>query len=81
MVQSVRVQDIKVCDYINLSGDQYADPLCDDPYLECEYAVVEEIQVEHSCCISILFEHGVWVRFPPDHILFRDDTDRGISDD
>jgi len=72
----VKVQDLKVGDFLDLAGDDYAD--CDssdsppekhaEPNLEFFYAVVEEVLKETPTCTLVVTSEGSF-GFPPDHLV------------
>ena len=63
--------NLKVGDMIDLEGDVYADPGCDHPWMESEYAIVTEVDHETSECVAIGFEGFDLVGFPVQHPLRR----------
>lgn len=62
----VRVRDLKQGDRVDLEGDPYADPQSDKPGLQCEYQVVDCIEVETPACTCVYFEDFTCA-FPSDH--------------
>jgi hypothetical protein len=67
--QKLRISELVVGDYVDLEGDEFADPKHDHPYFESEYEVVECIEKESKNCICVHFENSNPVGFPPDHLV------------
>lgn len=58
-------RELQVDDRCNLFGDRYADPFSENVVLECEYAVVENVQVRPAE-VLVDFDKGSYI-FPLDH--------------
>lgn len=65
----IAIKALKPGDMLDLAGDKFADPDHDNPYLECQYAVVAGIEFETPNCIRVDFEEGSSVGFPPEHFV------------
>lgn len=71
---------LRVGDLVDLAGDPFADPNSDDISLDCEYAVVCEINREADDCIAVGFEGFDVIGFPPDHIVWVGGHDSGYDE-
>jgi len=64
-----KVKDLRIGDYTDLEGDEYADP--DKDPGKCfayEWEPVTEVEFETPQCVAVSFEFDT-VGFPPEHIL------------
>lgn len=52
----VKVNDLKQGDRVDLEGDIYADPHNERAALQCEYQLVDTIEMETPACICVYFE-------------------------
>lgn len=68
MANLVMAKNIRVGDQLDLEGDEYADTDHDNPLLEFEYAIVEEVELETPQCVAIVTSQG-WFAFPAEHEL------------
>lgn len=59
----VKAKDLREGDYVELEGGPY---FADEPSIEFEYGVVEEIIPETPTCIAICFENAGVAGYHPD---------------
>ena len=64
----MKAEDLKPGMYVDLEGDEYADPSNDNPHLKYEYALVLDTEQETPTCVRVDFAHDS-VGFPNDHEL------------
>lgn len=75
-----RVDQVKVGDLLDLSGDKYADQNDDNIIFECELQAVCQIEQETPDCIVLYIEGGAGYGMPPDHLVDVMDHDFGYDE-
>ena len=66
-MESVKIKELKVGDFIDLEGDEYADPDAEITAFQFLYAQVAAVETETVDCIAISIEGVDTFGFPPDH--------------
>jgi hypothetical protein len=68
-IELIKVEDLIEGDAVDLEGDGYADPKAENPYLGCEFVLVELVEREAAECVAVYFGGFDCVGFPLGHAV------------